>query len=321
MTNLLFLAGGLILLVLGGELLVRGAVALARRLGVSPLMIGLTLVGFGTSTPELVTSLQAAFADAPGIVVGSVVGSNVANILLILGLAALISPIRATPAAFRRDGSVLLLSALLCLGVVLFGSFTRPIGVGFLAILCAYLVATYLLERNRRDASAEMHESEGEAVQVAPGHAAIAVGSLLIGIALTILGARFLVDAAVELARGFGVSQSIIGLTVVAIGTSLPELVTSVVAAARRQGDLAFGNVVGSNIFNSLGILGVTALAKPIAVPAEIAVLDIWVMLAATLLLLIVTITGWRVNRGEGAFLVTAYVAYLAFIAVTAGSA
>lgn len=309
------LALGLVLLVLGGELLVRGAVAIAKRLGVSPLMIGLTLVGFGTSTPELVTSLEAVLAGSPGIAMGNVIGSNTANILLILGVAAMIRPVTATPAAFRRDGSVLVASALLCLAVVLYGSVGRLAGLLFLAALLAYLAATYVLERRAQSAAAHVLAAEAEIVEPTPAGRWIALVFLVGGIALTILGARLLVDSAIEIASGLGVSDSIIGLTLVAIGTSLPELVTSVVAALRGQSDVAFGNVVGSNIFNVLGILGVTAVVTPLRIPAEIAGFDIWVMLAATAGLLLVTLTGWRVTRLEGGFMVACYGAYITYLA------
>ena len=314
----LMLAAGLALLVLGGELLVRGAVAIAKRLGVSPLMIGLTLVGFGTSTPELVTSLQAALAGSPGIAVGNVVGSNTANILLILGLAAVIRPVTATPAAFRRDGSVLVLAALLCGWVTLAGEIGRGAGTFFLAALLGYIVLTYRLERQSADPSAELHAAEAEAARPMPGSPLLAVASVLGGLVLTIVGARLLVEGAIELATGFGVSETIIGLTIVAVGTSLPELVTSLMAALRGQSDVAFGNVIGSNIYNVLGILGLTALVQPLAVPAEIATLDIWVMLAATAVLLVVTLTGWRVTRLEGGLMLSAYAGYLAWLTLAA---
>ena len=304
---------GFALLVGGGELLVRGASALALRLGLSPLLIGLPVVGFGTSTPELVTSLQAALAGAPGIAVGNVVGSNTANILLILGAAAVLMPFAVSPRAFRRDGAVLVASSLACLGVIATGALTRGPGAALVVGLIAYLAYAYVSERRSDDAS------EGDAAVTAP------TGSMPLtlilaggGIALTILGARLLVGGATDLARLWGVSEAVIGLTIVAIGTSLPELVTSVVAAFRREGDIAFGNVLGSNIYNVLGILGVTALVRPIPVPPSIAAFDIWVMLAATGALVAVAVTGWRVTRGEGVALLASYAAYLGWLATAA---
>ncbi|MFD1509487.1 calcium/sodium antiporter [Lacimonas salitolerans] len=304
------LAAGLILLLLGGDLLVRGAVSLAQRLGLSPLLIGLTIVGFGTSAPEMLTSVQAALAGAPGIAVGNVVGSNIANILLILGLAALLSPIVVARDTFLRDGTVLALStigvALLALG----GTLTPLIGAGLLAALAAYLVFAW-----RADRTAPAIESDLATPQW-PRAAPLAVAVTLGGLVLTVLGASLLVSSAVELARGWQVSDSLIGLTVVAVGTSLPELATSVVAALRRQGAVAFGNVIGSNIFNLLGILGVTALVRTVPIPPEILTRDIWVMLGATALLVVVAVTGWRVTRTEGAVLMLLYAAYIGAMAL-----
>ena len=300
------------MLVAGGEALIRGAVGLARRLNIPPLVIGLTLVGFGTSSPELVTSLQAMFAGAPGIAVGNVVGSNIANILLILGIAALLRPISVTPSAFRRDGAVLVLATLACLAVTLSGAVPRWAGIAFAAALAGYILLTYLSERGNRSASAALHEAEAAAAPTPPQSVWLMVLSFVGGFVLTILGARLLVGSAIDLARIAGVSETVIGLTIVAVGTSLPELVTSAIAVRRGQGDIALGNIVGSNIFNILGIMGITAAVAPIPVPREVAVFDIWVMLAATAALIAVAVTGWCVKRGEGAMLLTAYVAYLA---------
>ncbi len=305
------LAGGLALLLVGGELLVKGSVAVATRLGVSPLVIGLTLVGFGTSMPELVASLKAALIGAPEIAIGNVVGSNIANILLILGLSAAILPMATTPKAFRRDGAVLIGVSLLLTGVVMVGVLGRMAGGAFVGLLIAYTVYTYLSER-RGGPAADVRAAE--ASDVAPKQMGLSAGLLLAaaGIAGVVVGADLLVGAAIEIARAAELSEAVIGLTLVAVGTSLPELATSVMAALRRHGDVAFGNIIGSNIFNILGISGVTAMVSPIAVPAEIAALDIWVMLGTALLLVAFAITKWQVSRLEGVVLLTLYVAYLA---------
>jgi len=314
----LLLCGGFALLLLGGELLVRGAVATATRLGISPLVIGLTLVGFGTSTPELVTSLQAAFAGSPGIALGNVVGSNIANILLILGLAAVVSPIACNPAAFRRDGAVLVGASVLAAAIVVVGAVGRVAGLGLVVLLVAYALGTILAERRRPDPAGAVYAEEAAAV-AAPRLGLVSGAVLAVaGIAATILGARLLVEGATTLAREVGLSETVIGLTVVAVGTSLPELATSVVAALRRQADVAFGNVVGSNIYNILGILGVTAAVHPLEVPARLASTDVWVMLAATGLLVAVSVTGWRVTRAEGAGLLALYAGYVAWLAAGA---
>lgn len=308
------LALGLVLLLGGGEALVRGSVAVASRLGVSPLLIGLTLVGFGTSTPELVASLEAALAGRPGIAVGNVVGSNIANILLILGVSAVIYPLATTKEAFRRDGAVLLGSALVLLAGILLGTMGRGVGVVFLVLLLAYTLYTYLSERRTGGPAAEVHAAE--AAEVAPANISIGVGLLITlgGIAAIVYGASLLVESAVTIARAAGLSEAVIGLTLVAIGTSLPEFVTSVMAAIRRHGDVAFGNIIGSNIFNALGIMGVTAVVEPVVVPAEIVRLDIWVMLATSVLLVLFAVTGWRLDRWEGAVFLAAYAAYLTIL-------
>ncbi|HLS19267.1 MAG TPA: calcium/sodium antiporter, partial [Paracoccaceae bacterium] len=311
--TLLMLLVGFAGLVLGGELLVRGAVAIALRFGLSQLMIGLTLVGFGTSTPELVTSLQAAFKGSPGIAVGNVVGSNICNVLLILGAAALLRPIVTRPDAFRRDGTVLLGATLLCVGVVLVGTIGRLAGGVLLALLIGYVIMTWLAERGGNPSGADA-DVPLPAFRGIWGSVAFFIGGLL----LTIFGARLLVDAAIEIAADLGVSEAVIGVTIVALGTSLPELMTSIIAAIKHQGDVAFGNIVGSNIFNIFGILGTTAIAQPLAVPLEIARLDIWVMLAAALLLIWVTITGWRITRGEGVLMLAGYGGYIGWLAATA---
>ncbi len=307
---------GFVLLVVGGESLVRGAVATATRLGVSPLFIGIVLVGFGTSTPELVTSLQAALAGSPGIAVGNVVGSNIANILLILGIGALLLPMACHPEAFYRDGTVLVLSAAALGAVVLVGVLDRWTGLAFVAGLLAYVAFTYVRESDSPDEAAQMREAEA-ALQLTeqPMPLWLALVIALVGIALTIFGARLLVTGAIELATAMGVSQTIIGLTVVAVGTSLPELVTAVIAALKKEADVAFGNIVGSNIYNTLGILGITAAVQPLEVPREIADFDIWVMLVATVLLLFFATSGWRVSRREGAVLLALYVAYVSYLA------
>jgi cation:H+ antiporter len=314
----LVLVGGFAVLVVGGELLVRGATSLAKRLRVSPLAIGLTMVSFGTSTPELVTSIQASLVGSPGIAVGNVVGSNTANILLILGFAAVIRPVTVTPAAFRRDGTVLVLASLLCLWATLSGSIGRLVGAAFVACLFIYMIATYVLERRRPSASADLQTEAAESVHPVPGGAIVALASLFGGLILTIVGGKFVVDGALALARGLGVSEAIIGITIVAGGTSLPELVTSVTATRRGRSDVAFGNVVGSNLYNILGILGLTALLQPIVVPQEIAALDIWVMLFATAVLFAVALTGWRVTRLEGSLMLGAYGLYVTYLAISA---
>jgi cation:H+ antiporter len=308
------IALGLVLLVAGGELLVRGAVASAKALGVSPLLIGLTLVGFGTSTPELVTSVTAALNGSPGIAVGNVVGSNIANILFILGLSAVIYPMAVNPKGFKRDALMVSAAALACMGVVLYGRMGMVLGLIFIASLITYIVFVYLQEKNAPDEAAVVAEHRAEDARKGPGTIALSVAMAITGIAITIFGARYLVDGAIALAKGLGVSDTIIGLTIVAVGTSMPELVTSVMAAIRKHADVAYGNIVGSNIFNVLFILGATSVIQPIEMPRQIAQFDIWVMLIATALLVYFARTGAKLQRWEGWVFIACYVGYTAYL-------
>ncbi|WP_165690820.1 calcium/sodium antiporter [Consotaella salsifontis] len=308
--TIILIAVGLVLLTLGGEILVRGSVRTAEAFGVSPLLIGLTLVGFGTSTPELVTSVMAAFRDAPGIAIGNVVGSNTANILLILGVTAMMAPLAVRPKAFRRDAFVLAASTVACVAAVMAGELQRWMGFALIAGLGAYMVFAYLNERtNPAEAGGESPAPRQPLRAVLP-HVLLAVG----GIVLTIFGARLLVDGAIVLAESLGVSDTVIGLTIVAVGTSLPELVACVIAAWRGHSDVALGNVIGSNIYNTLGILGVTAAIRPVTVPPEVAAFDIWILAAATALLLVFLRTRWRLERWESGVLMVGYCSYIAYL-------
>lgn len=315
------LIGGLVLLIAGGELLVRGAVQVATGLGVSPLVIGLTLVGFGTSTPELVTSVQAALSDAPGIAYGNIVGSNIANILLIVGVAALISPMVIASVALKRDGAVMLAVAIAFSIVAFAMPLGRVVGAVFIVALSAYVYLAFRQERASApsghgavyDKSLALQETDAALAPPAPPKKSLLVSVLIAvaGLVLVVIGGRFLVDGAVSLALGFGISETVIGLTIVAVGTSMPEFVTSVVAGIRKQGDVAFGNIVGSNIYNILGIGGFTALIAPGAVPPEIVSFDNLVMIAVSFALVAVAWTGLRIARWEGAVLLTGYVVYV----------
>ncbi|HEX6995554.1 MAG TPA: calcium/sodium antiporter [Gammaproteobacteria bacterium] len=326
MTVALLLVAGLALLVVGAELLVRGAVRTAECFGVSPLLIGLTLVGFGTSTPELVTSVQAALVGSPGIAVGNIVGSNIANVLLILGVAALIMPIAVESRALRRDGAVLLGVSLLFAAVAFSFGLARGVGVVFVAALAAYVAYAYRQERTVGDGHTAAFERAEAVAAIDPalqpccrpsrplaaviGHVALAI----VGLAIVVVGGRVLVGAAVDLARVVGISEAVIGLTIVAIGTSMPELVTSLVAAVRRHSDVAIGNVLGSNIYNLLGIGGLTALISPTPVPEQIARTDVPFMLGITVLLVWFASTEKRLSRTEGAIFLAFYAGYVAYL-------
>lgn len=305
------LLAGLVLLLIGGELMVRGAVATAERLRVSPLIIGVTLVGFGTSAPELFTCIDAALKGSPGIAIGNIIGSNIANVLLILAIGALLSPVICSPDAFKRDGLMIALSAMACAAVVIFGSIGRVTGMVLVLALIAYLIWATLADHKATS------QNEPEVV-LATGWKSLVINlaMILLGLGGILYGADLLVVGAIDLASRLGVSETLIGLTVVAIGTSLPELATTIMAAIKRQGDVAFGNIIGSNIFNSLGILGATAAVQPFTMPAGIASFDIWVMLGATAALILFAVTSWRINRFEGSLLLAGYVGYIGMITI-----
>lgn len=297
----LYLIAGLVGLFFGGEALVRGSVGIARRMAIPPLLIGLTVVGFGTSTPELLVSVDAAWRGVPDIALGNIVGSNIANILLIIGLSALVWPIKVMGATLRRDTAVMMAAALVLVPVFAMGQLGRVSGVILVAGLAAYLVWAYR----------QPGDMEAEDVGVpAPALALVSTLWVIGGLVALMVGARFLVDGAVSIARGYGISEAFIGLTIVAVGTSLPELATSLIAALRRQSEIAIGNIVGSNIFNVLGILGVTALIAPITVASRFLTFDLPVMIAVSLVLTALLLTRSVIGRGVGVAMLAGYVAY-----------
>lgn len=320
----LMVLGGLFLLFIGGEGLVRGAVSIARRLNISELAIGLTLVGFGTSVPELVTSIQAIQRDAVGIAIGNVVGSNVANVLLVLALAVLMRPILVNRSAIARDAAVMVSATLLLCALLWFDQFGRLAGLILVGLLLLYIVFSLVADRNRADPAAQMHAAEGETVAA---NFPLAFGLLvaLAGLVGVVIGANLLVEGSVTIAREFGLSEAVIGLTIVAVGTSLPELATSIVAAIRGRGDVALGNVIGSNIFNILGILGITALVHPFSVRGDIGAeamaggqptsiltsTDIGALLLSVFLLILFATTGRKLSRWEGGLLLAGYGIYM----------
>ncbi len=310
-----YLVLGLALLLGGAEFLVKGAAGLATRLGISPFLIGLTLVGFGTSSPELVASLQGAFQGYPGIAIGNVVGSNIANILLILGLSGLVYPLVCDRNALKRDGTMMLIAAAAMAAVCVYGFLSREAGLVFLAGLGLYLVYTYREDKKGNDGAGALHAAEAEFLTSGRTMGVVLeLGMAAGGLVALVVGASLLVDAAVEIATRMGVSESVIGLTLVAVGTSLPELATSVLAAFRRKADIAIGNVIGSNIFNVLGIAGVVAVVKPISIPGDIAAFDVWVMAAASILFMIFAWTGARIGRVESLLLLLGYGIYVMFL-------
>ncbi|MGI9382122.1 MAG: calcium/sodium antiporter [Methyloligellaceae bacterium] len=311
------LAAGIALLLLCGDILVRGSVALAVRLGIPSLVIGLTIVAFGTSAPELVVSLRAALSGAPGIAIGNVVGSNIANVLLVLGLPALISATDCNQPFIKRNTLYVVGASLIFIGLCYAG----PLSFWHGALLFALMVA-FLIESGRRAAqrSVEARSISNETIELIdgvsglPGRVWAVSGFIAAGLIGLPLGAHLTVSAATEIAGEFGISRAAIGLTVVALGTSLPELATTVSAAFRGHCGLAIGNVLGSNLFNILAIMGLTAMVAPVPVPDIMVRVDLWVMLAAALAITPFVIGRWNITRTSGLIFVSCYLLYIAFV-------
>ncbi len=309
--DFIFVAVGLALLFLGGESLVRGSVAIAERLGLSKLLIGLTIVGFGTSAPELLVSLNAALGGASDIALGNVVGSNIANIFLVVGIAAVILPIAGWQRTAGREALIAGVIALALYGIAYGQTIGRLEGAAMLVVLSIYLIVSY--RRERRQPSESVFEKETEEFEDLPLRSAWLPPALaLIGIGLLVLGADLLVDGSVSIARAFGVSDAVIGLSLIAIGTSLPELATAIVAAVRKHSDVVLGNVIGSSIFNVLAILGITAVVQPISVNERFRDFDILVMLAASATLILLLYGTKSIGRLAGAAMIGAYALYTA---------
>ncbi len=307
---------GLGLLLGGGEILVRGATALARSLGISPLVIGLTVVAFGTSAPELAVNITATLRGQGSISFGNIVGSNIANIGLVLGIAALVRPLKVQPSVVTREIPIMLgatlLAVLLASDQLLGGAAGLVSRLDGLVLLAGFAVFLYLTVRSalrdRTDSFLDVATEEGK--RLGPERVAQSVALTLGGLVGVVLGGQWTVTGAVGIATALGVSETIIGLTIVAIGTSLPELAASLIAVRHGQADLAVGNVVGSNVFNLLLVLGPTAMIRPIPVPAG-GQGDLLVLVAVSLVLLPVTLTGQRIIRLEGAALLVGYWAYM----------
>jgi cation:H+ antiporter len=318
--SLILFVGGLVALIVGAEGLVRGASRLAATLGTPPLIIGLTVVAFGTSSPELVVSVQAALSGQPAIALGNVVGSNIFNVLFILGLSALAAPLIVSEQVVRHDVPIMIGVSSLVMLLATDNMLGRVEGLFLVALLFLYLLFLAWIERMRRRPTAE-HPAEprphlGLRTVLVDG------AYIMAGLALLVLGSRWLVASASDLARLLGLSELVIGLTIVAAGTSLPEVATSVTASVRGERDIAVGNVVGSNIFNLLMVLGATSAISPtgIAVPPAALTFDMPVMIAVAIACLPVFFAGFKISRWEGAVFVAYYVAYVIFLALDASN-
>ena len=306
---------GFVLLIGGGNLLVNGAVALAKRLNLSPLLIGLTVVGFGTSVPELIASLFALNQSVPDLAVGNVIGSNIANILLVLGVAACIRTIKISKLSLRRDGKFLLLATFVLFCAVFLGQINFLLGLIMCLCLCYYVYYAYQTDKRHSLLVQKLEEPTHPKRRERKKMIWVDFANVALGIGLTCFGARILVDNAVLLAKHLGISTEIIGLTLIAVGTSLPELATSVIASIKKQSDVAFGNIVGSNIYNALFILGFLALFQPIHIPTTLQPDVLW-MTGATLLLLLFAYTQHKISKGMGILFLVIYTAYIYYIGV-----
>jgi cation:H+ antiporter len=315
---------GLVFLTLGAEWLVKGASSVAARFGIAPIVIGLTVVAFGTSAPEFAVSVQGALSGNSDVAIGNVVGSNTFNILFVLGLSAVIGALTIEQRIIKRDIPILMVLSIAIYGLIWNDVVGRLEGVVLFVGIIVYTV--WLLRGARKSESEKVKAEYEEAMQQVEGETVakplyFQIGLVVVGLALLILGSRFLVSSATTIAEAFGVSDLVIGLTVVAAGTSLPELATSVMASYRGQRDIAVGNVVGSNIFNLLAVLGASAAVSSdgIAVNRELIRLDYPVMLAATLVLIPICWNGFAIKRWEGALLTAFYIAYVAYLVMDAG--
>ena len=315
--DIIFLVAGLAILFVGGELTVRGAVGLARFLGVSPAVIGLTVVGFGTSAPELVVTVQAALAGKSGLAIGNVVGSNISNLLLILGVGAVMWPLTCGLAAAKRDAGMMVFSAVILVALGMYGQIEWWHGIIMVGLLLIYLGATYFNDK-KDQASRKLHEREVEELEElesAPTSVPLIFLFTALGLVGLVVGADLMVKGAIGIAESFGVPETVIGLTIVAPGTSLPELAATAVAAYRKHTDVAIANVLGSCVFNVLSILGITSMVSTLVVEPDIRNIDLWVMLAATLFVTVMLLKNCKIGRATGAVLILAYVAYIASLA------
>jgi len=309
MPDLAVLISGIVVLYFGAEWLVRGASRLASSLGVSPIVIGLTVVSLGTSAPELVVCLVAALQGNPGLAIGNVMGSNLANIGLILGLTSLVHPLEVKHRVVWREMPVMLLITFAIYPIAFDRVLSRMDGFMLLLVLLAYLVWVF-----RSGHPDEIKSSHGPRDSMATSEEAASllnlkdIGHVALGSAFLVLGGYCIVKGAVEVASALGISEVIIGLTVVAIGTSLPELATSLVAAMRQEVDIAVGNIIGSNIFNLTAIFGTTAIVRPIMIPETVLSRELAGVVFMSLLLLPILRNGWQIKRWEGALLLTAYI-------------
>jgi cation:H+ antiporter len=321
LTDVVLLLISLLILITAAEGLVRGASRLAMRLGISSFVVGVTVVAFGTSTPELAASLMSATTGHPQIALGNVVGSNIMNIAIVLGLTALVRPIQVSESIIKRETLVVIgVSVLPFAALLTDGILNRWLGMIFVALLVVFLIWTWKAGSTRSDPTTAPAQTSAPTLPPGAARAAADLGLIALGIILLVVGADILVDSASSLARAFGVSELVIGLTIVAGGTSAPELVTSLVALYRGKGDLSVGNILGSCVFNILGILGITAIVVPLEIPSSMFVIDLPFMALLAVACLPIFFSKSQVSRAEGAVLLAAGIAYLVTLFVFAPS-
>jgi len=311
--DILFALTGLVLLLLAGDVLVRGAVNLGLRLGIPALIVSLTIVAFGTSAPELLVAIKAALNGLPGLAIGNVVGSNIANILLVLGLPALLAGINSSKCDSRKTYSFMLATSIIFIALAFLGPLGVWHGVILLSLMVAMLLESFIATKKHREAERCMVCVPGDEVEGADPEMPVWKIALYItlGVIGLPLGAELLIKGALQIARELGVSEGVIGLTLVALGTSLPELATTVMAALRKHGDVALGNAIGSNMFNILGIMGITSFFGPLDIPLGMLHFDLWVMLAAALVIAPFVFWKRNITRLWGVVLTALYGLYL----------
>ena len=305
-----YLIVGLIILTLSADYLVRGAQNIALRLNIFPLVIGLTIVALGTSLPELIVSIRSAILEVPGLAVGNIVGSNIANIMLIIGVGSIISPIPSINKGFIRDCLIMVGATIIFTIMALFQLITAAMGLSLIVLLFIFLCSAYIEARKSGNGAINIIDVEelDQKDITSLGTSTIWTILGLIGVAI---GAELLVDGGTSVAENMGVSKEVIGLTMIAIGTSLPELATVIAAAVRRQSELIIGNVLGSNIFNLLGVIGCTAMIRELPISQEILRLDIWIMLGVSILLPVFMYSKNQISRWEGGILIISYIFYV----------
>ena len=311
--DILMFLGGLVALYFGAEWLVAGASSLAIRFGIAPLIVGLTVVAFGTSAPELLVSLLAVKDGADGVSVGNIIGSNVANIALILGCSSLVAPISINKSALMREYPIMLASGVLLVVLAHDMTLSRLDGVILSGCMVAFLVYSFIRGRKLSELGVEVEVGD-EIADPSESNTLKDMGFLVVGIVGLALGAWLLVESAVSMAKSFNVPDLVIGITIVAIGTSLPELATSVVAAYRGESDISVGNVIGSNIFNVFLVLGVVAMVMPITVSPLAVKVDLWVMLGVCIVIWPLMRFGLKISRVDGVFLLIGYVVYMVYL-------